>query len=662
VREKEGEGMKIDYTGFHHNTYYPQYSFGAYNSLAEAVNYISGGIYGISTEKKDLFKNALLIARVIASDDNFPNSLSGRSPLNSISFNKSLKQLGLASPVDQQLLEAYNYNTGGDSDTNDSGTETPPTGFWQVNYANLGAYRQSDWVVNIKGFSKYFWGTEIYSSDNRFGRYQSYGAVEILYAGGFENSGFNRSGWDWNKTPGATTIHLSWNDLEAVNNRQDETTNSNFAASLRFDAKSTPYVDSKLEGNYGMFGMDFQQKAITATHNDTFTFKKSVFCFDGKVICLGSNINNNDRSNNTATNLFQNTLSSTTTPIVINNSSTTNLPYNSTLTNGNNHWILDAVNTGYYIKNGNTITIDRKNQKSPNENGNGNFTYGNFASAYINHGTSPSNAEYEYVILPESNSNDMTAFTAAMSDENTAFYKILQKDQTAHILTVDNKYGYALFAAGNYTDKGPVKSNDEPCLMMTETGGNNLKMTVVNPNLNFGNNNGDSQESTITFVLKGDWSLNDHSGGTVQLTAGNAETTMIVIAKDGLPVDIELYSGVYNPFYPNFYYEDFRQNNGTRGYDLQIVSNPDGSAITKIGKVISDIPDAGDSNREFDIDRPENRIPNNTARDQRAIAISGAVNNVNYALEAWIPMTTIDLSTTNPYVSNENLYKYVTFF
>jgi len=659
---KEGEGMKIDYTGFHHNTYYPQYTFGAYNTLAQAVNYISGGMYGISIEKKDLFKNALLVARVIASDDNFPNSLSGRSPLNSISINKSLKQLGLASPVDEQLIEAYNYISGGDSDTNSYGEETPPTGFWQINYANLGAYRQSDWVVDMKGFNKYFWGTEIYTSDNRFGRYQSYGAVEVLYAGGYENSAIDRSGWDWNKTPGATTIHLHWDDLEAVNSRQDETTDSNFAASLRFETKSNPYIEDKLEGNYGMFAMDFQQKAITATHNDSFTFKKSVFCFDGKVVCLGSNINNDDTLNTTATNLFQNILTSTSTPIVINNISTTAFPYNSSLTSGTNHWILDAVNTGYYIKNGSAIGVDRKYQSSPNENGNGTFTYGNFASAYINHGTAPNNAEYEYVIIPKTNSNDMIAFSDDMSNEHTAHYKVLQQDQTAHILSTTNKHGYAFFTAGNYADKGPIKSNNQPCLAMTATAGNTLDLTLVNPNLNFAENNGDSQEVSITLVLQGDWTLDSHTGGSVDLVPGSGETTLTITAKDGLPVDIVLYSGTYNPFYPTVYYEDFRYNNGTRGYAVQIVSNPDGRDLANLGKVISDIPDAGDSNSEFNETRPANRIPNNSTRDQRAISISGAANNSNYALDVWIPMTTIDLSATNPYVNQDDAYKYVTFW
>jgi len=541
---KEGEGLKIDYTGFHHNTYYPQYTFGAYNSLSEGINLISGGTFGISTGKKTLFKNALSIARVVMSESNFPNSLSGRSPLNSISITKSLKNLGLANPVDTQLIAAYNYINGTDSDTNSYSTETPPTGFWQVNYANLGAYRQSDWVVDMKGFNKYFWGTEIYTSDNRYGRYQSYGAVEVLYPGGFSNSGFNRTGWDWNKTPGATTIHMPWADLKASKNRQDESTDSNFAASLRFGSKNNYYVDSNLEGNYGLFGMDFTQKAITATHNTSFTFKKSVFCFDGKIICLGSNINNNDGSNITATNLFQNTLNSATTPIVINNTNTTTFPYNSSLSNNNNHWMIDAVDTGYFIKSGNSIVIDRKHQQSPNENGNGTFTYGNFASAYINHGTAPNNKGYEYVIIPKTTNAEMQTFSSNMDANNTAFYEVIQKNETAHIIKYNAMYGFSLFEAGTYTNSSPIKANDKPCLIMTSTTNNTLNMTVVNPDLNFASDNGNSQATTITLTLNGNWTLSSNTGGAVNLTSGSGETILTIEAKDGLPVDIVLLSNI----------------------------------------------------------------------------------------------------------------------
>jgi hypothetical protein len=659
---KERNGVKVDYTGFHHHVYYPQYAFGSYKSLAQAVNYISGGDYGISSEKRETFKKILSTARVLMSENNFSNSLSGRSPFNDIAITSAYKNLGLISPVDEQLIGAYNYITGGDSQTNSYNTETLPTGFWQINFANLGVYRQNNWVADIKGFNKYFWGTEIYSSDNRYGRYQSYGAVEIMYPGGHANSGLNINGWNWNMPPGSTTIHLPWNDLVALNGRQDEKTDSDFAASLRFGEKNNYYVDSKMEGKYGLFGMDFTQKNISSSHNTSFKFKKSVFCFDGKIICLGSNISNNDNSNITATNIFQNKLNSESTPITINNTSSNTFPYSTTLNNSNNHWIIDAYNTGYFVKSGSDIVINRKSQTSPNENGKGGFTNGNFASAYINHSTSPDDASYEFVIIPKTTSSKMETFSSNMEASNTAFYEVLQKNATAHIVKYNNMHGYTLFSSGNYGSTTPIKSNDIPCLIMTEAAGNNLNLSIVNPDLNFANNYGLSQAQTVTLILNGDWSLNSSSGGNVQITAGSGETTVTIDLKDGLPVDIELYSGVYNPFYPAFYYEDFRYNNGQRGYDVQVVSNPNGQSTSNLGKVISDIVDTTDSNGEFDNARPTNRIPNNNTREQKAISIVGATSGQNFDLEVWIPMTTINLSSSNPYISSDDTYKYVSFW
>jgi len=548
---KQGEGLKIDFTGFHHNTYYPLYTFGAYNNLSEVVKLISGGVYGISSEKKELFKNTLLLARVIMSNGDLPNSLSGRSPFKGISIEKSLKNLGLANPADAQLLGAYNYISGGDSSTDLYGTEAPPIGFWQVNYANLGAYRQSDWVVDIKGFNKYFWGTEIYISDNRFGRYQSYGAVEVLYGKGYSNSGFNSNGWDWNKVPGATTILLPWKDLEAANNRQDEITDSNFAASLRFGTKDNYYITSNLEGNYGMFGMNFTQKTNSSTHTSSFKFKKSVFCFDGKLICLGSNISNNNATNTTATNLFQNYLDATSTPIIINNSETATFPYANTTDKAINTWLIDAVNTGYYVKSGNTIVIDRKSQTSPHENGNGTFTNGNFASAYLDHGKKPTNAAYEYVIIPGTTTSEMATFSANMETSETAFYKVIQKNKTAHIVSYKNIVGYSFFEAGNFSNDTPIKSNNLPCLVMTSEIENNLELTVVNPDLSFEVNNGDSQITTTSLVLNGIWNIN-HTNGVVNATKGADETTLTIETKDGLPIDIKLSKVVISVSNPIF--------------------------------------------------------------------------------------------------------------
>ncbi|WP_418603602.1 DUF4955 domain-containing protein [Hwangdonia sp.] len=115
-----------------------------------------------------------------------------------------------------------------------------------------------------------------------------------------------------------------------------------------------------------------------------------------------------------------------------------------------------------------------------------------------------------------------------------------------------------------------------------------------------------------------------------------------------------------SPFYPIFHYEDFGALN--RGYSVQVIENPDSQDEAQIGKRVSDIPDAADSNNEFTDIRPANRIPANQERDQRALSIVGTSSNTNYELEAWVVMQTVDVSTNNPYISVNDTYKYVNFW
>ncbi|WOD42864.1 DUF4955 domain-containing protein [Hwangdonia lutea] len=115
-----------------------------------------------------------------------------------------------------------------------------------------------------------------------------------------------------------------------------------------------------------------------------------------------------------------------------------------------------------------------------------------------------------------------------------------------------------------------------------------------------------------------------------------------------------------SPFYPIFHYEDFGAVN--RGYSVQVIANPDSQDESKIGKRISDIPDASDSNNEFTETRPSVRIPANQARDQRALSIVGTSSNTNYELEAWVVMQTVDVSTSNPYIRVADTHKYISFW
>ena len=658
LRNTTGSGIKTDFSGFHHDTFYPGYSFLANNQLALVFNFLSDTNFKMNTTSSSVLKKSLLVSRVISSSGDIPNSLSGRNPFLNPSFKSGLKSYGLSKPEDEQVIEAYNYLYGSDNQTITYGVEDSPNGFWQVNFGNLGVYRQQDWVANVKGFNKHFWGAEIYSSENRYGRYQSYGALEIKNRGGYEANNFNKNGWDWNKIPGTTTKLLSWNNLVAQNARQDETTDSNFASSLRFKIKNNSYIDDKIEGKYGVFGMNFIQKKLSSSHDDSFKFKKSVFFFDGKLICLGSDIYSNNGA--IATNLFQHTISNSNY-IQLNNEAISSFPYSGLTNNSKDNWLLDANNIGYYIKKENQVIINRMHQTAPNESDTA-FMSGDFSSAYINHGIAPSKESYEYVIIPSTTNTEMELFTANMQEDTTAFYTVIQQNETAHIVKYNNIYGYVFFENGAYNNNSPIISNDYPCLVMLKNETSSLDLSVVNPNFNFDDVTKESNSVYIELTIKGEWQIASSSGGNINFTINNGQTTLFVETKDGLPTDISLSNEDLQNTKEIVYYEDFRFEND-RGFKSFIVDNGGNSASNIITRV-SDIPDLEDSKSLFNplAERPSFRIPANATRNQRTIAIDGDNENTNFNTTAYVVLSTLDLTENNPRISASDTHKYVSFW
>ncbi|KJR13523.1 hypothetical protein UF06_22940, partial [Vibrio sp. S234-5] len=67
----------------------------------------------------------------------------------------------------------------------------------------------------FKGYNQDVWASEIYTNDNRYGRYQSHGSVHVLPLGDPVTHGYKPDGWDWDRNPGTTTIHLPIHELES---------------------------------------------------------------------------------------------------------------------------------------------------------------------------------------------------------------------------------------------------------------------------------------------------------------------------------------------------------------------------------------------------------------------------------------------------------------
>lgn len=148
-------------------------------------------------------------------------------------------------------------------------------------------------MVTLKGFNTNVWGSEIYTKDNRYGRYQSYGSIQIMGYPSRKASGYVEEGWDWNRLPGTTTIHLP---LVLLDNPRSGTlmarSTENFAGT------------SSLEGRNGMFAMKLKE-ADYKNFTPDFVARKSAFCFDNRVVCLGTGISNSNAQYPTETTIFR---------------------------------------------------------------------------------------------------------------------------------------------------------------------------------------------------------------------------------------------------------------------------------------------------------------------------------------------------------------------
>lgn len=148
-------------------------------------------------------------------------------------------------------------------------------------------------MVTLKGYNTDVWGAEIYTKDNRYGRYQSYGSVQIMGAPSRKTSGYNENGWDWNRLPGTTTIHLPF-----------ELLNSPLPGTTMARSKEKFAGASSLKNQNGMFAMKLMERDLKNFTGD-FVARKSVFCFDNRLICLGTDIKNSNSDYPTETTLFQ---------------------------------------------------------------------------------------------------------------------------------------------------------------------------------------------------------------------------------------------------------------------------------------------------------------------------------------------------------------------
>ncbi|WP_430817517.1 chondroitinase family polysaccharide lyase [Carboxylicivirga sp. RSCT41] len=538
-------GFKPDGSGFHHGMLYAGYMNGGYAGLGEVLNYVGNTPFNLSEEARGNFKKALFVHSSYANLRSIVNSVCGRKPmtqnLGTGSINAFAYLAKASDPIDTECAAEYmrltKYKKELYNEFKALGIEAgnAPGGNISLNYGALNLHRRDNWLVAIKGFNKIVTGTEIYTSNNRYGRYQSYGTVQILGTGttvDAAQSGFKLPGWDWNRFPGATTIHLPYDELNySGGNLNERSKNSEFAGAC------------SLNGN-GVFGMYLDENDYT-NYTDDFVARKSVFSFDNRVICLGSGISNSNTDYRTETTLFQTALASQSEKIIIDENEISQFPYSNDLEVNDPVNLMDAKGNGYYLPGG-KIHVTRTNQESRDEKKK-TVNYGDFATAWIDHGLAPQAAAYEYAILVQTNASELATFSQNMQGVDKP-YEVIRKDNVAHIVSDRTSYttAYVMFSADEAISSKHIKGVSYPCLVMAkDETDETVRLAFADPAINMNVPAGltgadEAKERKVRVTLNGKYSLNESNEKCRLISSDNDFTVLEFTAIHGLVVEVSL--------------------------------------------------------------------------------------------------------------------------
>lgn len=552
-----GDMLKPDGTGFHHNSHYNNYMY-AYQTFADAVYDLRGTCFQISETAYAHFAKALeseyLMATPMAGTSSvdtryFANALSGRNTFGAgakLAFNRTLLHNIVEAccyPDLQNRLKAL-YNACYPDVSNYAGVEPQQMeGVYQFNYSPIAVVRKGNWVATMRAPTSKFWGAEIYSGTNRFGRYQSHGTLEVMYAGtSLAASGYptanNGAGWDWNVIPGTTTVHYTdWKEMMPNGNttqRFDQYSNgTNFAGALAADTIGIFAANLSQTDSWG-------NQWFTPTH---LTAHKSVFIFGDFMVALGSDINSSgtypdDRL--TATNLFQSLISTSNKNKLIVNGTEVSSDYNAVLPSGQSNWLLAPTATGYWLPEGTSrLQVIYGTQTTPSHKTNATTATATAAKAYINHGSKATNASYEFVVVPATDATAMAAW-AQQFEAGTAFTVLSQTTQL-HAVQRGNTTAYAFYGAAEDLTFGIVQAATHQHLLLDTYDATAEKhiFAACNPNLEpkaddtYG---WVSTPTTTTLTLAGEWMAETSNDAVLFAAPKDGITEVTITFTNGEPV------------------------------------------------------------------------------------------------------------------------------
>ena len=563
--------FKVDGGAFHH----PAYAVGGLDGATNMIYLFSRTEFAVSELAHETVKNVLLTMRFYCNKLNFPLSMSGRHPDGKgklVPMHFAMMALA-GSPdgkeeYDSEMASSYLRLISDPSIENDSPEYMPkvsnaeerkvakrlvekgfrpepdPQGNIAMGYGCVSVQRRSNWSAVARGHSRYLWAAEHYLGANLYGRYLAHGSLQILTAAPGQTvtpatSGWQQEGFDWNRIPGVTSIHLPLEQLQAKVLNVDSY--SGMEEMLYSDeAFAGGLSQQKMNGNFGMKLHEHDK------YNGSHRARKSYHFIDGMIVCLGSDIENTNTEFPTETTIFQ---------LAVTDKA------------GHDYWknyqgdkkvYVDHLGTGYYVPT--PIRFEKNFPQYSRMQNTGKETKGDWVSLVVDHGKAPKNGSYEYAVLPQTNEALMKKFAKKPT------YKVLRQDRNAHIVesVSEQIISYVLFETSETTLPGGLLQRvDTSCLVMThKESADKIKLTVAQPDLALYRGPSDeafdkdgkriersiysrpwienaSGEIPVTVTIKGQWNVEETPFCKV-ISSDKKQTVLQFSCKDGASFEVEL--------------------------------------------------------------------------------------------------------------------------
>ena len=407
--------FKADGGAFHHRNNYPAYAVGGLDGATNMIYLFSRTSLAVSELAHRTVKNVLLAMRFYCNKLNFPLSMSGRHPDGKgklVPMHYALMAVA-GTPdgkddFDKEMASAYLRLVSSDSSVaeqepeympkvsnaqerriaerlvrNGFRAEPDPQGNLSLGYGCVSVQRRGNWSAVARGHSRYLWAAEHYLGHNLYGRYLAHGSLQILTAPPGQTvtpatSGWQQEGFDWNRIPGVTSIHLPLDLLKA--NVLNVDTFSGMEEMLYSDeAFAGGLSQQKMNGNFGMKLHEHDK------YNGTHRARKSFHFIGGMIVCLGSDIENSHTEYPTETTIFQ---------LAVTDQAAHD--YWKKEAGGGKVW-MDHLGTGYYVPV--AARFEKNFPQYSRMQDTGKETKGDWVSLIIDHGKAPKAGSYELSLI-----------------------------------------------------------------------------------------------------------------------------------------------------------------------------------------------------------------------------------------------------------------------